>query len=195
VVFRSPAGVVVKHAQPERGQPRYEQRSETRWWACLGGGRRTYLGRTTARPAADGEQGETYNGFRFAGRFLAFHQRLLSNYGNEMEAILEADLRTGRRAVLWAVAGEPLSIPHVIALREFQAPIGPPLLAVDAQGEVAWVIRDEQGTRMVLVHNRLGIGVLASYPQADAEPTITNLMISNGQVSWVYNGTTVTAGG
>jgi len=112
-----------------------------------------------------------------------------------MEAILEADLRTGRRAVLWAVAGEPLSIPHVIALREFQAPIGPPLLAVDAQGEVAWVIRDEQGTRMVLVHNRLGIGVLASYPQADAEPTITNLMISNGQVSWVYNGTTVTAGG
>jgi hypothetical protein len=114
--------VVVKRAQPERGRPRYEQRSETHWWACLPEGRRAYLGRTTARLAAGGEQGETYNGFRFAGGFLAFHQRLLSNYGN-------------------------------------------------------------------------GTDILASYPRADAEPTITDLLISNGQVSWIYNGTTVTAGG
>jgi hypothetical protein len=193
-VVRSSAGVVVKRAQPERGRPRYEQRSETHWWACLPVGRRAYLGRTTARPAAGGEQGETYNGFRFAGGFVAFHQRLLSNYGNEMERILEADVRTGRRAVLWAVAGEPSSIPHVVTLGEFQAPIGLPLLAVDAQGEVAWVIRDERGTRMVLVHNRLGTDILASYPRADAEPTITDLVISKGQVSWTYNGRTVTAG-
>jgi hypothetical protein len=114
-----------------------------------------------------------------------------------MEQILEADVSSGRRSVLWAVGGEPLSIPHIVTLREFQAPVGPPLLALDAGGEVAWVIRGGgRGARMILVHNRLGTHVLASYPVAELfepEPTITDLVISRGRVSWIYNGTAVTA--
>lgn len=147
-----------------------------------------------ARPEAGGEGGETYNGFNLAGRFLAFRWQYSSTYGPETERILEVDLRTGRRSVLWAVMGEPASIPHVLVLNEFQAPVGPPLLAVDAQGEVVWVIR-ENGARIILAHNHLGTHVAASYPKVepDTELTITDLVISKGRVSWSYNGTTVTA--
>jgi hypothetical protein len=181
----------VKRTQHERGVPRYDvERFETHWWACPPGGRRTYLGRTTAR--FDNPEEEAYDGFRFAGGFLAFHLQYWSNYGREMEQILEADLSTGRRSILWAVRGAPWSISHVATPSEFQAPFGPPLLVPDAQGEVAWVIRDERGTRIVLIHNRLGTHNLASYPRAEAEPTITDLAISRGPVSWIYNGTTVT---
>ncbi len=194
VVGRLSAGAVVRRTQRVPGQPRYEDASETHWWACLPGGRRRYLGRTTARPEADGEGGETYNGFNLAGRFLAFRWQYSSTYGPERERILEVDLRTGRRSVLWAVIGEPASIPHVLTFPEVQAPVGPPLLAVDAQGVGAWMIR-EGGTRMVLVHDRLGTHVAASYPtvEAETEPTFMDLVISKGQVSWSHNGTTVTA--
>ena len=186
VVVRSRTGVVVKRTQPERGRPRYGQRSETHWWACLRGGSRTYLGRTLAWPAAGGEEGETYDGFRFAGDFLAFHLQLLTNYGSSTEQILEANLSTGRRAALWTVRGEPLSISHIVDLHAFQAPVGPPQIALDAQGEVAWVIRgDARGVRMVLVHNRRETHVVASYPLAEVEPTITDLVISMGQVAWI----------
>jgi hypothetical protein len=193
VVVRSAAGLVVRRTQHERGTKRYELRTETHWWACLAGGLRTYLGRTVARPAAGGEQGETYDGFRFAGHYLAFHQQLLSNYGREEEEILEADLRTGRRAVLWLAGGEPLSTPHIGLVDEYGWPVGPPLLAVDAQGEVAWVVRSVGGALEVLVHNHLGIRVLASYPRTDPESTLTGLAISSGRVSWNFNGMTVTA--
>jgi Egg-laying hormone precursor len=193
VVVRSSAGLVVRRSQAERGVPRYESDTETHWWACLVGGLRTYLGRTVSRPGAGGEQGETYGGFRFAGRYLVFHQQLLSNYGKEEEKILEADLRTGRRAVLWSVGGEPLSIPHIDVVDGDWAPVGPALLAVGAQGEVAWVVRDVDGALEVLVHNRLGTHALASYSRTDPESTITGLAISRGRVSWIFNGMTVTA--
>jgi len=193
VVVRLRADVIVRRTQRERAQPRYGEHSETRWWVCVPGLPRRYLGRTLAHPSATGEEGETYDGFRSAGEFLVFRQLSSSNYGNETERVLEADLRTGRRTLIWAAEGEPLSISHVLTINEYHASVGAPLLAIDSQGEVAWAIRDQRGIRMVLVHNGLGTKVLASYPRSESEPAITDLVISMGRVSWSYSGTTVTA--